>query len=145
MWRFCFARIRLNPLSGKILHHDRNLVQQRDLRESYPWIWQLSVHVGVPIVINTLFLQHIQKCVRRSGHVNVLQKDVGMILLSHVELNSKFNLMTLNEITFDWPRTMLGSTSTFISVGWVRISLNFSHEIFTRFSCSRLRVDSRTP
>ena len=22
MWKFCFARIRLNPLSGKILYHD---------------------------------------------------------------------------------------------------------------------------
>ena len=26
MWRFCFARIRLNPLSGQILYHDSVLV-----------------------------------------------------------------------------------------------------------------------
>ena len=72
-------------------------------RESSPWIWQTSIHIDVPIIVNTAFLQHIKICLSSPGHINVFQWSWKRFFFRHMELNSRFHVMTINEVTFDWP------------------------------------------
>ena len=57
--------------------------------------------IDVPTVVDTSFLQYIQTCVRRPGLVNILQWNWERFFFRHVELNSRFDVMTMNEVTFD--------------------------------------------
>ena len=71
-----------------------------ELRESCPWVWHMSIHIDVPIIVNTTFLQHVLVCLCSSGHVNVFQWNWECFFRLHVELKWRFDVMTINEIPF---------------------------------------------
>ena len=62
---------------------------------SCPRISQTSVHVDVPMILNKLFLHHIHISMRRPSYINVSVEHKECFFFRHVELNSKFNVVTI--------------------------------------------------
>ena len=101
------------PLPGPRISFGRFFVQQCEHRESCAWIWQISIHIDIPMVVNTGFLQQIQICTSSRARFNVFQWDWECFFFRHVELNWRFNVMTINEVTFDWPEVFPGFSVIF--------------------------------
>ena len=55
-----------------------------------------------------VFLQNIQICKSSSGHVNVFQRNRECFFTRHIELNSRFIVMTVDEVTLDRPEVFPG-------------------------------------
>ena len=55
----------------------------------------------IPIIVNLCFLQHVQISMSRPGHINVFQRNGECFFFRHTELNSRFNVMTIDEVTLD--------------------------------------------
>ena len=51
------------------------------------------------MLINTLFLHYIQVGVSGPSYINVLQWNRDGFFFRHIELNSRFIVMTINEVT----------------------------------------------
>ena len=83
-------------------------------------------------VINTLFLQHVQICRSRPCHVNVFQWHRECFFLWHVDLNSRFIVMTIDEVTLDRPKVGTGFCVIcgFCRLRLSRFTLMFSAEFF---------------
>ena len=77
------------------------------------------VNPDIPIIVNTAFLQHIQIYVRSPGHVNIFQWDLECFFFRHVELNSRFDVMTINEIPFDRPKILTAFSVILHVVCWL--------------------------
>ena len=110
------------------------LIRYCELRESCPWIWQISIHIDVPRIVNTAFLQHIQGRMGSPDHVNVFQGNWECVFFRHGELNSRFDVMTISEIPFDRPEISAGFCviSCFVyRLRLLKTSLKVSSEIFT--------------
>ena len=74
-------------------------MQLRKFCESFPRSKQTSVRVDIPIIISTPFLHDVQISMRRSGRINVFLWDRECFFLLHNELNSRFTVMTVEEVT----------------------------------------------
>ena len=68
----------------------RFLFSMEWIGETFPRIWQASVRIDIPIVIDTFLLHDVQISVSRPGHINVFQWDRECFILRHVELNLRF-------------------------------------------------------
>ena len=71
-------------------------------------------------------------------------KDWEGFFLQHVELNWRFNVMTMNEVTFHWPNVSSGFSVIFCfcRLKALRVSFKIFPEIFAPYGGSRLRVSS---
>ena len=73
-----------------------------------------------------------------SCYINVFQWNRECFFLRHVELNSRFIMVTTDKVTLDRPKIVTGSASSVGSDGWgpsgsssrSRVALKFSVEIF---------------
>ena len=115
------------------------------LRETFPWIWQMWVRIDTPITVNFLFFYHIQISTSWPRYINVFYWNGKCFFLRHAELNSKFIVMTIDEVTFDRPEVGTGFSVIcwFCRLRLSRFTLKFSAEIFSLLTVdSRLRVFS---
>ena len=64
--------------------------QQSQFCKSFPRIWQMSVGIDIPAIVNTLFLHHIEIGMCGPGFISVIQWNWECFFLRHVELNSRF-------------------------------------------------------
>ena len=126
---------RLFPIVDHIFSFGRFFLQKSELRESFPRIWQMVIRVDIPIIISTLFLQHVQISMRRPSNINVLQWNRDWFFLRHVELNSRFSVMTTDEVTLKRPEVGTGFRVTCWSCQLrpSRFALNFSTKILTPY------------
>ena len=83
---------------------------------------------------NTFFLQHIQICVGGPCQT-VFRWNWECFFFPHMELNSRFIVMTTNEVTLNRPTVFLGFTvvSWFCRLRPFRFALKFSTEVFTPY------------
>ena len=84
----------------------RFITQYCELRQSGPWVRSMSIHINVPTIVDAAFLQHVQVCPCGPGHVNVIPWECECFF-PHVEVNSKFDVMTTDEVPFDWPKKIV--------------------------------------
>ena len=95
----------------------------------------MVARIDIPVIINLLLLQYIQITVCRPSNVNVFQWNRECFFLRHIDLNSRFIVMTIDEVTLDRPKVSTG----FSVICWLyrvrlsRFTLNFSTEIFTPY------------
>ena len=74
--------------------------------EACPCIWQLFLSIHVPAIFNIFFQQYIQWCMCCPGNVDVLHWNRKSFFFRHVELNSRFIVMTINEISCNRPEVI---------------------------------------
>ena len=132
-WPYRFRRELNSPLQTCILLKKVSFSIEW-LLWTCPRIWQMSARIHVPTILNTLFLHHIQISMRRPNCNNVCQWSRECFFFRHVELNSKFNVMTTNEVTLCRQEVFSGFSVVFefCRLRLFRFSLKFSTEIFTR-------------
>ena len=82
--------------------------QWSKLRETFPRIWQASVQIDIPIVIDTFPLHDVQISVSSPCYISVLQWNRECFFFRHIELNSRFIVMTIDEVTLDRPEVGTG-------------------------------------
>ena len=76
----------------------------RAASHSIKWIsWNLSMHQTIPG-------HHIKRRVGSSGNVNVFQWNREWFFSRHVQFDSGFHMMTVNEISWDRPKITFGLT-----------------------------------
>ena len=68
----------------------------------------MFVRIDIPEILNTFFLQHVQICMSRPGNINVFLWNRKRFLLRHVELNLRFIVVTIDEVTLDRPEVGTG-------------------------------------
>ena len=81
---------------------------------------------------NTLFSQHVQICMSNFRLTNVFQWNMEHFFFRPVESNSKFNVMTIDEVTLDRPKVLSGFSVMLFFVGRILYGSP------TRFSCFRV-------
>ena len=86
-----------NPVGG-VSFNSVNLVK------TCPRIWQISTSVDIPVVINSFFLCHIQIGVSWRDDINVFQWNREWFFFRHIEMNSRFNMMTINKVSLNRPK-----------------------------------------
>ena len=91
----------------------RFFFQNSESCESFPGIWQTSVQIDIPVVINMLFLHDVQISTNGPGSINVFQWNGECFFLRHVELNSRFIVMTTDEVTLNPPEVGTGFSVIF--------------------------------
>ena len=78
------------------------------------------MHICVPIIIDVVFLQHIQDRMCIPSHVNVLQWSWECFSFRHIKLNSRLDVMTINVLPFDRPNIVTGFSVIHSFVCWLR-------------------------
>ena len=73
----------------------RFLISRSKLCETCPIIRQISWSIDFPEIINALLLLDVQIRMSSTGHVNVFQWNKECFFFRHIELNSRFNVMTI--------------------------------------------------
>ena len=98
-------------------------------------IWQILVLIDNPVIVDAFFLHHIQICVGRPCHIDVLQWNRECFLFRNVKLNSRFNVMTIDELTLCRPKVCAGFNVIFwcCRLRVFRFALQFTTEIFTPY------------
>ena len=76
-------------------------------------IWQTPALTDVPIIVNASLLHHIQICVSRPHHIDALQWNGECFFFRHVKLNSRFNVITIDEVTLYRPKVSVCSDVIF--------------------------------
>ena len=61
----------------------------------------MRARIDIPIIVNHLFLHEVQISLSRPCYVHLFQWNTECSFLRHMELNSKFIVMTLDEVTLD--------------------------------------------
>ena len=109
----------------------RFLFSMEWIGETFPRIWQASVRIAIPIVIDTFLLHDVQISVSRPGH-----SGTGNV--------SSFGTQSWTWGLLCW-RQMRASASSFDSVGWDPPSSPWSSPLRSSFFtvCSRRGVGSR--
>ena len=74
------------------------LFQQCEFCVSWSRIWWSSIRVHIPIIINAFLLYHSQIGVSGSCYINVFQWNREWFFFWHMELNSRFIVMTIDEV-----------------------------------------------
>ena len=88
------------------------------------------------MIIKSLFLHYVQISVSRPCHVSVLQWNTEYFFCRHIELNSRFIMMAINEVTFNRPKISSGFSVIFwlCRLGLFQFALKSSTEIFTPYN-----------
>ena len=88
-----------------------------------------------PIVIDTLLLHDVQISVSRPCYIDVFQWNKECFFFRDTELNSKLNVMTIDEVTLNGPSVSSGFSvvSCFCRLKPFWFALKFSTEIFTSY------------
>ena len=109
--------------------------QSSEFGESISKIWQASVQIDIPIVIDTFLLHDVQISVSRPCYINVFLWNRVCFFLWHIELNSRFIVMTMDEVTLDRPEVGTGLSVICCFWRWrlSRFALKFSSENFAPF------------
>ena len=81
-------------------------MQSCELRETFPR--EVSVRIDIPIVIDTFLLHDVQISASRPCYINAFQWNRECFFLRHVELSSRFIVMTIHEVTLDRPEVCTG-------------------------------------
>ena len=84
------------------------------LCESSPRVWQMLARIDIPVVVNSFFLHDVQIRANRFCYVPVLQGNRECFFLKHIELNSGFIAITIDEVTLNRPEVGTG----FSVIGW---------------------------
>ena len=86
-------------------------------------------------MLDTLLLQYIQICVSCPGHVNILHCFWKWFFLRHIEVNSRFNVMTTNDVFFNHSEVVAGFDVIFCFCCFrsFRASLKSFVKIFTPY------------
>ena len=69
--------------------------------EACPCIWRVFFAVHVPGIFKMFLQQYIQLCLCCSGNVDVLQRNRKWFFLRHVQFDSWYTVMTINEFSCD--------------------------------------------
>ena len=122
-------------LPGPHFSLGRFFFQQSELRETFPWIWQMSVRVDIPAIVNSFLLQQVQISVSWPRYINVFHCNRECFFLRHTELNSKFIVMTIDEVTLNRPEVGTGFSVIcwFCRLSVSQFTLKFSTEIFAPY------------
>ena len=78
------------------------------LCESSPRVCQVLDRIVIPVVVNSFFLYDVQISARRFCYVPVLQVNRECFFLKHIELNSGFIAITIDEVTLNRPEVGTG-------------------------------------
>ena len=86
-------------------------------------------------MVNTVPLQHVHVCMCNSGNVNAFEWDCECFFFRHVDLNSKFIVMTTDEVTLNRPEigTGISVICWFCRLRLAQLTLKFFSEILTRY------------
>ena len=82
-------------------------VQQNESCEACPCIRIFCFSIHVPVISNMFLHQYIQGCMSRSGNVDVLHRKRKCFSSLHVQFDSGYNVMTINEFSCDRPEVTL--------------------------------------
>ena len=82
--------------------------------ETCPRIWQFSISVDIPIVINSFFLWNVQVGMSWPDDINVFQWIGEWFFFWHVLLNSRFDMMTVNQVSWNRPEVFLSFRVIFL-------------------------------
>ena len=74
-----------------------------NLVKSSPWLWHISVVVNIPVSIQSFFLCNLQICISWPVDINIIRWNKIWFFCRHVQLNPRFNMMTINEISLNRP------------------------------------------
>ena len=85
-------------------------IQYSESYETCPCIWQFSISINVPIVIDVLLQHYIQGCICSPGHVDTVQWNGKWFFSWHVQIDTGFHVMTVNEIAWHGPEIIPGFT-----------------------------------
>ena len=90
--------------------------------------------IYMPVIVN-LFLHDVQISMSRRSNINILQWSRECFFLRHVELNSRFIVMTIDEDTLDRLEVGTGFSVIcgFYRLRLSRFALKFSTEIFAPY------------
>ena len=72
----------------------------------------MSARIDIPIIVKTFFLHDVQISMSGPGYVNVFQWNKECLFLRHIQLNSRFIVVTTDEVTLDRPE--IGKGFSFI-------------------------------
>ena len=72
--------------------------------------------MNLPKIIYAFFLAKRQICISNSGHVNILH-GIGNDASFGTQSNSRFNLMTIYEVSFNRPEVVAGFQRPLVSAG----------------------------
>ena len=86
----------------------RCLFQWSEFRVTCPRIWQTSVFIDVPIIINSFFLCNVQICMSWPCDINIFQWNGECFFFRQIELKSRFVVMMADEITLSRPEAGTG-------------------------------------
>ena len=94
-----------------------------------------SARIDIPIIVNPFFLQDVQISMSIPRNIHVFQWNRERFFLRHVELNLRFIVMTLHDVTLDRPEI---GTGPIVIFGFCRLRLSrfamkFSAEIFVPY------------
>ena len=101
------------------------------LHETFPRIWQASVRIDIPIIINAIFLHFVQISVSRPCYIHVFQWNRERFFFRHTQLNSRFIVMTSG-----WASSLRLAS---------RLALLYALDWHCLVSLSRLAQDMRNP
>ena len=68
----------------------------------------MSARIDIPVIVNHLFLHDVQISMSRPSNIDVFQWNRKSLFHRHLELNSRFIVMTINEVTLDRPKVSSG-------------------------------------
>ena len=100
--------------TGPQISFGKFFFQKSKLRETSPRVWQVLARIDIPVVVNSFFLHDVQISASRFCYVPVLQVNRECFFLKHIELNSRFIAITIDEVTLNRPEVGTG----FSVIGW---------------------------
>ena len=123
----------------------RLVFQKSEVCESFRRIWQMSARIDNPVIVNSFLLHHVQISMSRPSNINVFQWNRECFSLRHVELGSRFIVMTIDKSPWIDQKSARASASSVDSAGWESPDSPWSSLLKSSLLTdgSRLRVDSR--
>ena len=122
----------------------RFFIQSREICETCPRIWQTSVLVDIAIIVNTLFLRHIQIGVSAPGYTHVSGRGSVSSCGTQSWTRGSAWWRYMKSLCID-QKFLRASASSFASVGWGSSDSPWNYPLRSSLPtvCSRLRVGSR--
>ena len=68
----------------------------------------MFARIDIPIIVNTFFLHDVKISMSRPRYINIFQWNKECFFLRHVELNSSFIVMAIDEVTLNRPEVGTG-------------------------------------
>ena len=79
-------------------------IQYREPSETCPRIWQFSISINVPIIVDIQLQHYIQWPTCCPGHVNLFQWNWKWYFSRYVKFDSGFNVMTVIKVPCNGPK-----------------------------------------